>query len=141
MTYYFYIRLQDGLPIERSVAFASEELPAVAEGWDAVWTEQEWIDYVESIPVVTTVTPETATRISDFYEMHIDSYIDFRTHLLALVETLGEGDEEQGFDNLSAAEQEFVALNGIGSKTQIDSVLSEPTKQTLDFLTNKQVIQ
>ncbi len=141
MTYYFYIRLQDGLPIERSVAFASEELPELEEGWDAVWTEQEWIEYVESIPMPEPVTPETATQISDFYDMHIDSYIDFRTHLLALVETLGEGSESNGFDNLNAAEQEFVALNSIGSVAQIASVLSEPTKQTIDFLTTKQVIR
>lgn len=141
MTTYFYIRLQGGLPIERSVAIEADEAPELLEGWDEVWTEQEWIDYVLSIPVEEPLTPENATQVSDFYEMHIDNYTAFRNALIAIVEGLGEGDEVQGFNNLNATEREFVALNGVGSKAQIDSVLSEPTKQTIDFLITKQVIQ
>lgn len=141
MTTYFYIRLQDSLPIERSTAIEAEEAPELLEGWDAVWTGQEWIDYVLSIPVIEPVTPENATQVSDFYDMYIDNYTTFRNALIAIVEGLGEGDEEQGFNNLNATEREFVALNGIGSKAQIDSVLSESTKQTIDFLITKQVIQ
>lgn len=140
MATYFYIRLQDSLPIERSTAIEAEEAPELLEGWDAVWTGQEWIDYVLSIPVIEPVTPENATQVSDFYDMYIDNYTTFRNALIAIVEGLGEGDEEQGFNNLNATEREFVALNGIGSKAQIDSVLSESTKQTIDFLISKQLL-
>lgn len=141
MTTYFYIRLQGDLPIERSVAIEADEAPELLEGWDEVWTEQEWIDYVLSIPVEEPLTPETATQVSDFYDMTIDNYDSFRTHLLAIVEALGNGDESVGFDNLNATEREFVALNGIGSASQIASVLSEPTKETLAFLTSKQALK
>lgn len=141
MSYYFYIRLQDGLPIERSIAVQSEIVPELLGGWDAVWSEQEWIDYVLSIPVIEPITPETATQVSDFYDMTIDNYNSFRTHLLAIVEALGEGDEAVGFDTLNATEREFVALNGIGSASQIASVLSEPTKETIAFLTSKYALR
>ena len=79
--------------------------------------------------------------MSEFYDLVIDNYNTFRSYLKALVESFGNGDEVVGFDTLSAAEREFVALNGIGSKAQIDSVLAEPTKQTIDFLNSKQVLK
>lgn len=130
----------NGNPYERSQSF--DEEPTLEDGWDEVWTQDNWDNYVASIPPPPEpVYPETATQVSDFYDMTIDNYDSFRTHLLAIVEALGNGDESVGFDNLNATEREFVALNGIGSKTQIDSVLDEPTKRTIEFLILKQVLK
>jgi hypothetical protein len=130
------IKLVEGTPKE----FILIEGNTVPDGYDVVWSETQWNNYVESVISVIILTPETATQVIDFYDMVIDNYNTFRTALLAIVEGLGEGDEIVGFNTLDATEREFVALNGIGSKAQIDSVLSEPTKQTIDFLTSKQVI-
>ena len=141
MSHYLYIRTQNGIPIERSLPIESEELPTLLSGWDEVWTETQWDVYIASIPVQIIITPESATQVSDFYEMAIYNYDAYRTRLKAIVEALGGGDESVGFTTLNATEQEFVALNGIGTKTQIDSVLTEPTKQTIDFLTSKQALK
>lgn len=142
MSHYFYIKLnEEGAPIERSLPIESEEMPPVPIGWDAVWTQTEWDEYVASIPIPIEITPETATQISDFYDMPIDDYNYFRSYLLAMVVNLGGGSEEAGFDTLDATEKNFVALNAIGTAFQIASVLSEPSKETIIFFNEKQVLK
>lgn len=138
---YYYIKFSNEIPIERSESFESENSPEIIDSWEAVWTEAEWNNYVASIPIIEAPSPENSTAISDFYDMVIDNYSAFRESLLNIVLNLGEGNMENGFETLTNTEKEFVALNAIGTKEQIDSVLFEPSVQMLDFLSQKQVLK
>ncbi len=141
MATYFYIKISNGLPIEKSQPIESEEVPEVPEGWDEVWTAQQWTDYVNSIPTPDPITPDNATTIADFVDMPIDNYLQYRNALLAIVVALGEGSEEHGFESANATEREFIALNAIGTTAQINSVLTDPSKQSIDFLMTKQAFK
>jgi len=136
---YFYIKLNNGVAYERSVGFESETLPEVVNGWDAVWTLNEWNDYVASIPAPTAPTEDSAASLADFMSLIPSSYQYFRYKLIEFVNA--SGTEESVFDAATIEEKIFLALNGVGTVAQIANTLSEPTKETINYLTNLNSLQ
>lgn len=128
MTYYLVLYI-GGVVTEKSGAIESETPPEVVEPYNEVWTEAEWQDYLNSLqppPPPTIDELMTVGTISD--------YGDFRDSLKNAMDAAG------GFDACTPEQQEFLALNLLGTMQQRATVLTDENAQVLQWQIDKGIM-
>jgi hypothetical protein len=88
METYYLVQIINGSPVSKTTAIESDSIPNIVEPFTDVWTEQQWFDFMNSVPEHTDVlSKEEIHKLAENYQ---DLYYDNRgvTFLLNIKQDL-----------------------------------------------------